>query len=83
MLSLGSRLRTLRTEAGLSQTQLAALLDYDHSAVARWENDGRSPSVATLALLADSYGVTLDWLLIGSTRQHRDGRVLIGGGHAA
>lgn len=48
-----------RTEAGLTQTQLAAAMGTSQSAIAAWENGARTPGVEALERLARACGKTL------------------------
>lgn len=57
------KLRKLRTERGLSQTQLGKLLFVNHSTIARWENGSRLPDAAMIPRLANCLGVDANTLL--------------------
>ena len=48
-----------RTEAGLTQTQLAAAMGTSQSAVAAWENGARIPGIDALERLAAACGKRL------------------------
>ena len=61
---LGRRLRALRTERGLSQTELAAP-HFTHAYISSIESGRRSPSPRVLRHLADKLDVTPDELLTG------------------
>lgn len=49
----------LRHEHKLTQLELAQRINYSDKAVSRWENGDVTPDVATLAALADLYGVPI------------------------
>jgi transcriptional regulator with XRE-family HTH domain len=53
----------LRKAKGLSQSQLAALLGVDETAVSHWERGINSPKGTRLTHLADIFGVAVDDLL--------------------
>lgn len=57
--SLGQTVRALRKEHGLSQRQLAELVDVDFTYISKIENDhlDHSPSVRTLVRLAEALQV--------------------------
>jgi transcriptional regulator with XRE-family HTH domain len=57
------RLRATRKLKGLSQTDLAKRADFQPSAISHFENGRRSPSFDNLKRLADTLGVTVDYLL--------------------
>jgi len=61
--TLGTKLRQLRTEKGLRQDQLAALLGLNKTAISYYENDSRQPSNDVLIRLAGIFNVTTDFLL--------------------
>lgn len=57
------RLKAVREEKGLSQTELAAKTGLQPSAVSHFESGRRSPSFDNLRRLADALNVTIDYLL--------------------
>jgi transcriptional regulator with XRE-family HTH domain len=59
----GPRLREARKSAGLSPEQLAVNIGRSFYSVREWELGRVTPSVATLAALADIVGCTVDELL--------------------
>lgn len=71
-LTLGKRIRFAREKAGLTQQELGDLLFVSKSSVSTYENDNANPSPASLATIAKSANVTLDWLITGSNSGHSD-----------
>ncbi len=63
MKEFAERLKDLRLEKGLSQRQLAKLLNVSHVAIARWENETRIPNAEAIVMLAKFFSVTTDYLL--------------------
>jgi transcriptional regulator with XRE-family HTH domain len=63
MQPLGERLAALRKEKGLSQAELAKLLNIGQSTIAMYERNRRTPDPATLKRLADFFDVSVDYLL--------------------
>ena len=61
--SFAARLRELRERAGLTQAQLAERAGLHISAVTRFEQGWREPSLATAAELAKALGVKVDEFL--------------------
>ena len=55
-------LRRLRTEKGISQSQLGKELFVNHSTVARWENGSRLPDASMIPRLTDALGVDANTL---------------------
>jgi len=68
MKEFGPRLRRLREERGISQTELARLLSIDYMQVYRYEKGQNLPSVETAIRLAHILQVSTDELLTGSER---------------
>ena len=56
------RIRQARLIAGLTQAQLSEAADVDQSAITRFENEERVPSLATLYAIAVATGVTVEFL---------------------
>jgi transcriptional regulator with XRE-family HTH domain len=61
------RLRTLRKQKNLSQTELGHLAELHYTHIGRFERGASRPSGDTLKRLADALGVTSDYLLEGAT----------------
>lgn len=53
----------LRTDAGMTQAQLAEMLNYSDKSVSKWERADGMPDLAVAKAIADYFGVTVDWLL--------------------
>jgi len=53
----GQRIRSLRTEKGLSQQQLADLIYVTRKTVSNWESGNRMPDITMLSRLAECLGV--------------------------
>ena len=63
MKEFAERLKDLRLEKGLSQRQLAKLLNISHAAIVRWESESRIPNAEAVVMLAKFFSVTTDYLL--------------------
>jgi transcriptional regulator with XRE-family HTH domain len=61
---LAERLKTLRAEAGWSQTELAEKIDSDGRQVSRYENGRITPSLEALVRIAETFNVSVDYLVI-------------------
>ncbi len=65
---LGERIKQLRKEKGLNQTQLAELLNrefglkIDRAMVSKWETDYQTPVINTIKCMAKIFDVTMDYL---------------------
>lgn len=60
---VGSRIRALREEAGLTQSELAALAYVTRQSVGNWERGNTLPDVQSLQLVARALNTTVDGLL--------------------
>lgn len=60
---IGSRLRRLRKELGITQTELAQAISVTKFTVSSYENEHTEPDDATKVLIARRLNVTLDYLL--------------------
>ena len=67
--TLGSFIAVLRKAKGLTQKQLAEMLNVSDKAVSRWERDECAPDLSAIPVLADIFGVTADELLRGQRKQ--------------
>lgn len=63
----GEALRALRTEHNMTQQQLADALHVDRSTIAYWESGKRTPDIATVRLIADSFDIDVVELLSAPT----------------
>lgn len=62
-MTLGQKLRKIRSKFGLSQEQLAEVIKVSRQAITKWENDGGLPDVSNLQEISEVFGVTVDYLL--------------------
>lgn len=60
---LNERIRALRLAKGISQVDLAAMLNVSKQSVSNWENDNIQPSIDMLVHIADVFNVSTDYLL--------------------
>jgi transcriptional regulator with XRE-family HTH domain len=58
-----SNLIRLRTDAGMTQAQLAEKLNYSDKSVSKWERGEALPDVIVVKTMADLFGVTVDFML--------------------
>ena len=69
-MGIGEQLKLLRKEKGLSKRGLVALLPLNYSTYANYESGFREPNSETLRVLAQFYGVSLDFIT-GSAENRR------------
>ncbi len=61
----GKIINSKRKEKGLTQIQLAELLNVSNRTVSKWENGDGFPDITLLPDIADTLGITIDELLTG------------------
>ena len=58
-----SRLKKARAETGFTQREVAKEIKIPYSTLANYETGRTQPDLETLGILAEFYGVSVDWLL--------------------
>lgn len=61
-MSIGNKIKQLRTNRSLSQNELAEVLHVTAQAVSKWESNATSPDINQLPAIASYFGVTIDEL---------------------
>ena len=61
-MNLSEKLILLRKEKGVSQAELAELMNVSRQAISRWETGAAVPSAENLKYLRNLYNVSLDYL---------------------
>jgi transcriptional regulator with XRE-family HTH domain len=64
IMALADRVKALRAERGWSQTDLANRIGAAPAQVSRYESGRTAPSADTVTRLAETFGVSTDYLLI-------------------
>lgn len=60
---MANRLRELRSSKGLNQNGVGKLVGREQSAISKWERGECEPDHKSLEILADYYGVSIDYIL--------------------
>ncbi|MCI8487525.1 helix-turn-helix domain-containing protein [Pumilibacter intestinalis] len=63
MEKFSQRLKILRNEQGITQTQLAKETGLSQSGIALWESGKRVPNADVIIVLANFFNVSTDYLL--------------------
>lgn len=63
MKGFGERIKELRIEKGLTQKQLAQIIENAQSAIVYWESDKQEPTISVLKKLCMYFDVSADYLL--------------------
>ena len=67
--SIGKTIGELRKEKGWTQVELAEKLQVSDKAVSKWEKDDAFPSVEFFPVLAQLFGVSIDYLMTGKKEE--------------
>jgi transcriptional regulator with XRE-family HTH domain len=62
-MSFAEKLQSLRKSKGISQEQLAELLDVSRQSISKWESGQNYPEIDKLIKLSDLFDITLDDLV--------------------
>lgn len=65
--TLGQRIRLLRRERDWSREKLAESIEVHVQSIAAYERDGSVPSALILKKIADAFGVSMEYLVSGSS----------------
>ena len=63
--AMGRRINQSRREQGITQEQLAEMASISTSFVGHIERGEKTPSLETIVKIADSLGLSLDYLMLG------------------
>ena len=64
-MNVSKQLIHLRSVKGISQEELASLMNVTRQSVSKWETDQSTPDADKLVRLSEIFGVTTDYLLKG------------------
>ena len=62
-MTLGEKIVKLRTEAGLSQEELAERVDVSRQSVSKWEMNLALPQIDKVLMICELFGISTDTLL--------------------
>ena len=62
-MNIGTKIKTARVEAGLTQEKAAEILGVSRQTVSNWENEKSYPDIISVIKMSDIYNVSLDKLL--------------------
>ncbi|HEY4041584.1 MAG TPA: helix-turn-helix transcriptional regulator [Rhodopila sp.] len=66
---IGTRIRAVRRERGLTQDDLADEVGVSRSAVAQWETGRTGQVTGNLSRIANALGVNVEYLMIGDDKR--------------
>lgn len=64
-MNVGKQIKKYRTEANLSQEELADKIFVSRQTISNWENDKNYPDIKSLVLMSEVFRVSLDYLIKG------------------
>ncbi len=62
-MSLGEKIKFLRTKEGITQEAMAERLNVSRSAIAKWEAGNGTPEISNLKMISQMFAISLDELL--------------------
>lgn len=65
-MTVGDRIRKVRRTLDLTQAEFAARIGSTQNTVTRYETGDRNPSSTVLAMIGQTYGVSVEWLRSGT-----------------
>lgn len=68
---IGDTIAKLRKEKGWTQNELAEKLQVSDKAISKWESNKGDPSIEFLPVMAQLFGVTLDYLMTGKEQEEK------------
>ena len=68
-MNLGENIYKFRSDANMSQTDLANALEVSRQSVSKWENNSAVPDLERLINMSQLFGVTLDELVYGKKEE--------------
>ena len=71
-INISKNIIDLRKKKGITQEQLASALNISSQAVSKWETNTCQPDTQTLPLIADYFGVSIDYLFYGEEISYDD-----------
>lgn len=81
-MDFSTQIRKLRNEKNLTQQQMAEQLGISRQAVSSWENDRSLPDIEMLIIISQTFGITLDELILGGNDMNNMTQKLINDGKA-
>lgn len=75
MSELGKRIRKIRKDLGMSQTELANKVGLSYAQIGRYETKNAQPQTEILKKIAETLEVSVDFLLNGSKEEQAKNRL--------
>ena len=62
-MDIGGKIKKSRTDAKITQEQVAQALGISRQTISNWENERSYPDIVSVFKMSDLYSVSLDYLL--------------------
>lgn len=79
-MEFSDQIKQIRTDHKLTQTEFANKLHVTRQAVSNWENNKNLPDIETLIIIAETFHVSLDDLILGGSDMNKMTEKLIADG---
>lgn len=79
-MEFNEQIKRLRKENNLTQEEMAKKLNVTRQAISNWENNRNLPDFEMIILIAKTFGVSLDELILGDKKMNKVEQTLINDG---
>ena len=79
-MEFNEQIKRLRKENNLTQEEMAKKLNVTRQAISNWENNHNLPDFEMIILIAETFGVSLDELILGDKKMNKIEQTLINDG---
>jgi transcriptional regulator with XRE-family HTH domain len=62
---IGKRIRAVRQNSGLSQTEFAKRVESSQPSIVRFESGARMPDAFIVKMICEQFGCSVEWLVAG------------------
>ena len=69
-MDFGKQIKKIRTDRGLTQEQMAGMLNVSRQAISNWENNKNLPDLELIILMSRVFSMTLDELILGGNEMN-------------
>ena len=69
-MDFGKQIKKIRTDRGLTQEQMAGMLNVSRQAISTWENNKKLPDLELIILMSRVFSMTLDELILGGNEMN-------------
>lgn len=70
-MTVGEKLLDLRKKKGLSQEEIASLLNVSRQTISKWETDQTTPDFDKIVPICNLYGISANYLLTGEEEENK------------